>query len=312
MAYQKDETDLVHSSVTKYCLLDKVIYVDYLDSKVHDCIYQTVDRFDIIYCQYDWIGTVFAKIKCESRFKGKLVVCVRGGSLGRRVRKNVQGYKLLFKYTDLFLPVCYYFAQNLIDFGVKKEKIIVHHSAIDCKAIPYKQRDYSHRSIRILSIARIVNSKGLEFESVFIVGLEEDLFPHVNSKNTIEEIEEERRLFYVGMTRAKKYLHLLNAQYRYLFGGIKLSTPSRFLKEIPKEYIENLSSKNSYEIEEDIVINTSANFSVGMRVAHNTFGRGIVQKVYQGSLGETLDILFEENNSTKSLVTKYAKLKVIT
>ena len=162
-AYQEGETGLFHPSVTKYRLLDRVTYIDYLDSKVHDFMHQKVDEFDIIYCQYDWIGIVFAKIKCESSFKGKLVVCIRGGPLNHRVKKNPQGYNLLFKYTDLFLPVCCYFEQNLIDLGVQKEKIIVHHSAIDCKAISYKQRDYSHGPIRILSIARLRHSKGLEF-----------------------------------------------------------------------------------------------------------------------------------------------------
>ena len=162
-AYQKGGSGLLHPSVKKYRLLDRVTYIDYLDSKMHDFMRQKVAGFDIIYCQYDWIGTVFAKIKCKSRFKGKLVVCVRGGSLKNRVKENPQGYKLLFKYTDLFLPVCCYFAQSLIDLGVQKEKIIVHHSAIDCKAISYKQRDYSHGPIRILSVARLRHSKGLEF-----------------------------------------------------------------------------------------------------------------------------------------------------
>ncbi len=162
-AYQRNETGLFHSSVKKYCLFDRVTYIDYLDSNGYSFMCQKVDDFDIIYCQYDWIGAVLAKIKCEFNFKGKLVVCIRGGPLNHRVEKNSQVYNLLFKYTDLFLPVCYYFAKNLIDLGVQKEKIIVHHSAIDCRAIPYKQRDYSHGPIRILSISRLKYSKGLEF-----------------------------------------------------------------------------------------------------------------------------------------------------
>ncbi|MBN2479891.1 MAG: UvrD-helicase domain-containing protein, partial [Parachlamydiales bacterium] len=153
------------------------------------------------------------------------------------------------------------------------------------------------------------NSKGLEFESVFIVGLEEDLFPHVNSKNSFEEIEEERRLLYVGMTRAKKYLHLTSAQYRYMFGKIKITAKSRFLKELPEKYLNKVNASYSLDSEEEksSIDNIADSFHPGQKVSHKTFGVGIVQKVYSGSLGETLDILFEEN-ITRSLVVKYAKL----
>ncbi len=77
------------------------------------------------------------------------------------------------------------------------------------------------------------NSKGLEFETVFLVGLEEDLLPHVNCKDSIDQIEEERRLTYVGMTRAKKRLYLTTSRFRYMWGTLRSLTPSRFLSEIP-------------------------------------------------------------------------------
>lgn len=176
-----------------------------------------------------------------------------------------------------------------------------------------------------LKLMTLHNSKGLEFETVFIVGLEEDLFPHVNSKKSIEEIEEERRLFYVGMTRAKKNLYITHALSRYMFGGVKLSIPSRFLKELDEKYLEDLSKpyqqsySNFYNSEssfskpkEDIdSISLSQSYSVGKSVFHKTFGKGIVKKVYQTSLGETLDILFEGSHHLRSLVTKYAKLQIL-
>ena len=176
-----------------------------------------------------------------------------------------------------------------------------------------------------LKLMTLHNSKGLEFETVFIVGLEEDLFPHVNSKNSIEEIEEERRLFYVGMTRAKKNLYITHSLSRYMFGGVKLSLPSRFLKELDAEYIEDLStpyqqnyrdfygSKPTFskpKVDTDY-ISSSASYSIGQKVFHKTFGKGSVKKVYQTSLGETLDILFEGSHHMRSLVTKYAKLKIL-
>lgn len=79
------------------------------------------------------------------------------------------------------------------------------------------------------------NGKGLEFAIVFLVGLEEDLLPHINSKNEPEKVEEERRLCYVGMTRAKKQLYLTRVNYRSVWGTFRTMYPSRFWREIPKE-----------------------------------------------------------------------------
>jgi DNA helicase-2/ATP-dependent DNA helicase PcrA len=161
-----------------------------------------------------------------------------------------------------------------------------------------------------LKLMTLHNSKGLEFECVFIVGLEEDLFPHVNSKNTLDEIEEERRLFYVGMTRAKKYLYITHSQYRYIWGGTKLSTPSRFLRELDKKYLNDLTT--DYDTKPNLEINLkNEKYYPGLKVFHKTFGIGIIQKIYQSSLGQTLDILFEEGNTTRSIVEKYAKLKIL-
>lgn len=86
------------------------------------------------------------------------------------------------------------------------------------------------------------HSKGLEFHTVFLVGLEEDLFPHINSKDDPEKLEEERRLCYVGMTRAMRNLYLSAATYRYMWGTSRLMRPSRFLKEVPQKYIYNYAS----------------------------------------------------------------------
>jgi DNA helicase II / ATP-dependent DNA helicase PcrA len=160
-----------------------------------------------------------------------------------------------------------------------------------------------------LKLMTLHNSKGLEFECVFIVGLEEDLFPHLNCKNTIEEIEEERRLFYVGMTRAKTHLFITHSQYRYIWGGLKFSTPSRFLKELDSSFTIDLTK--SYEtIDEEITQNT-LDYLIGQKVFHKTFGEGIIQKIYQTSLGQTLDVLFLSTNTTRSIVEKYAKLKIL-
>ena len=110
-----------------------------------------------------------------------------------------------------------------------------------------------------------------------------------------------------------------------MFGGVKISIPSRFLKELDNKYLEDLSdpfhersnnfysSKSSFSkpnIDTDYP-SSSNEYTVGQKVFHKTFGRGFVKKVYQTSLGETLDILFEASHHLRSLVTKYAKLKLL-
>lgn len=158
-----------------------------------------------------------------------------------------------------------------------------------------------------IKMMTIHNSKGLEFNGVFLVGLEEDLFPHVNSKDDAAAIEEERRLCYVGMTRAKRKLYLCLATYRFMWGSAKFMRPSRFLKEIPTEYLENLSTvppRSSQEEEE-----AHEGFAIGDQVLHQEFGIGIVQKSYQGSFGLTYEVHFPDTETTRTLVAKYAKLQ---
>jgi len=97
--------------------------------------------------------------------------------------------------------------------------------------------DQAHFEEDQINMMTIHNSKGLEFEIAFLVGMEEDLFPHVNSRDSYDQLEEERRLCYVGMTRAKERLYLTAAETRFIWGTHKMMRPSRFLREIPKEYI---------------------------------------------------------------------------
>jgi DNA helicase-2/ATP-dependent DNA helicase PcrA len=153
-----------------------------------------------------------------------------------------------------------------------------------------------------VSLMTIHNAKGLEFDACFVVGLEEDVFPHIRAKNSIEEIEEERRLFYVGMTRAKRFLHLTMAKRRFLWGSEKIMRESRFLYELPNEHVAGAYERHSQEpvSEEDI--------SVGSYVYHKTFGKGVIDKIYETSYGTTYDVLFAIDNEKRTLVAKYAKL----
>lgn len=179
------------------------------------------------------------------------------------------------------------------------------------------EKEDNKKSVKLMSLH---NGKGLEFSLVFIVGMEEDVFPHINSKDSTEELEEERRLCYVGMTRARKKLYLTASLYRYMWGSPKIMIPSRFLKEIPAKFLDNLSENIlavkketppprtlSFEKEGE----SSAVFSVGNKVMHKSFGVGIIKKAYKTSMGDTYDVHFNSTNSTKTLVAKFAKLKLV-
>ena len=135
-----------------------------------------------------------------------------------------------------------------------------------------------------VSLMTIHSVKGLEFDNVFIVGMEEGLFPHYNAINSgsIAEIEEERRLCYVAITRAKKNLWMLNTKKRMLFGNTQINMPSRFMDEIDSKYLETENNHNGIIdkmvgfIKEDKFRNDDVSYSPGDHVKHDEFGEGVV------------------------------------
>jgi len=165
-------------------------------------------------------------------------------------------------------------------------------------------QDTTHQT-DALRLMTIHNGKGLEFNVTFLVGMEEELFPHANSLGDFSALEEERRLCYVGMTRAKDHLYLSCARSRYIFGTLKPMRPSRFLSEIPQELLHKYHKEAYTPYGSD---ETPTSLQSGDVVHHKDFGRGIIQKSYNTSLGLTYDVLFSESNEERSLVAKYARL----
>jgi DNA helicase-2/ATP-dependent DNA helicase PcrA len=161
-------------------------------------------------------------------------------------------------------------------------------------------------SIKLMTIH---NSKGMEFNLVFLVGMEEDLFPHINTKDDAKAIEEERRLCYVGMTRAKRYLYLCSASSRYMWGTSRFMRSSRFLKEISNQYLEKMCYPPRHLDCEEIAETPSDDFSPGDKVLHQQFGSGIIQNVSNSSLGLTYEVYFPQAQISRTLVAKYAKLQ---
>ncbi len=168
--------------------------------------------------------------------------------------------------------------------------------------------DEAEQSEDCVNLMTIHNGKGLEYTLVFVVGMEEDLFPHANSRGSHEALEEERRLCYVGMTRAKEYLYLTNARFRFLWGAARTQRPSRFLKEVPRKYIQKVRDGMTIGTQSEEVEEAVAAFTAGDTVFHQEFGVGMIQNAYQSSVGLTYKVLFMSDNQVKEIVAKYAHL----
>lgn len=142
-----------------------------------------------------------------------------------------------------------------------------------------EHQDSSNR----VSLMTVHSVKGLEFDYVFIVGMEEGIFPHYNAINdgSNSAIEEERRLCYVAITRAKKELYITSADTRMLFGNPMRNQPSRFIDEIDKEYIDKERPKKLEKIITKVrkAVDKNATYEVGEHISHTEFGEGIVISV---------------------------------
>jgi DNA helicase-2/ATP-dependent DNA helicase PcrA len=160
-----------------------------------------------------------------------------------------------------------------------------------------------------VTLMTLHNAKGLEFRAVFVLGLEEKIFPHSRS---LEEnsVEEERRLFYVGMTRAKERLTLLHAARRSLYGRTDANLPSRFLDELPEQGVERErlapASWSSYGAPRAVAPRTDVpTLSTGDSVRHQTLGAGIVTRIEADGV---VTVRFEDG-AERRLMLDYAPLE---
>ncbi len=177
-----------------------------------------------------------------------------------------------------------------------------------------RQADAHEDAVQLMTLH---SAKGLEFKLVFLTGMEESLFPHGRSMESPAQLEEERRLCYVGITRAMQKLYLTYAESRRLHGTDIFNPPSRFLKEIPAELIDEIRPRAQttapYARKRSSSFNDTASdigFSLGDKVSHPSFGDGIVLN-YEG-VGESASIQINfEAVGTKWLMLSYAKLKKV-
>ncbi|MBC7964124.1 MAG: exodeoxyribonuclease V subunit gamma, partial [Steroidobacteraceae bacterium] len=208
-----------------------------------------------------------------------------------------------------------------------------------------EQGDSGTPSITLMTLHA---AKGLEFKAVFMIGMEERLFPHARSLDDLDGMEEERRLCYVGMTRARERLYLLNARRRYVFGQEQCNPPSRFLKDIPEELLEDgglrlrsanapvqLSASSSFPersrrehpphetthnlaaiagaFSDDIEIvpeppDELDGVFIGMQVRHGKFGIGKIRKIEGEGDGQKAVVWFN-SVGPKKLMLRFAGLE---
>lgn len=151
-------------------------------------------------------------------------------------------------------------------------------------------------------------AKGLEFPLVFLSGMEEGLFPHERSREDITQLEEERRLCYVGMTRAMKKLYLTCAEARRLHGRELNAFPSRFIREIPSELIEEVRLRQTVILPHQMEESQIEGLRLGQRVRHPKFGEGVIVNYEGKGAHARVEVKFR-TDGTKWLVLAYANLE---
>lgn len=160
-----------------------------------------------------------------------------------------------------------------------------------------------------VTLMTIHSAKGLEFEVVFLVGMEENIFPHANSLMEADGLEEERRLCYVGITRAKQRLFISNAKRRMLYGKDSMNVPSRFIKEIDQSLldIENPMLEEKEKINKNDLYDNNSNqeYKSGDVVMHTIYGRGVVIDVNDS----LVTVAFAKNFGIKKLMKNHKSLK---
>ena len=160
----------------------------------------------------------------------------------------------------------------------------------------------------VVTLMTLHSAKGLEFPIVFLTGMEEELFPHQNSLAEKDGLEEERRLCYVGITRAKERLYLTNARQRMLYGRTNQTMPSRFLDEISDDLIENLSNEKNFVSRASMYSNgDTTEYQVGDIVIHDMFGRGVVVGVDKS----LISIAFGKQYGIKKLMKNHKSLRKV-
>ena len=197
----------------------------------------------------------------------------------------------------------------------------------------YTEADRDDGSGDKVTLMTIHSAKGLEYENIFVVGMDDGIFPSSRSFDSEDDMEEERRLAYVAITRAKKRLYLTNASQRMIFGQTQRNVTSRFMREIGSELIEkhdnaaamkkhleendkSVTEVRSATLQQQLARSKKASsapkeavtYTAGEKVSHSIFGEGVIVSVTPMSNDSMLEIAFDKVG-TKKIMANYAKLK---
>lgn len=197
----------------------------------------------------------------------------------------------------------------------------------------YTEADRDDGSDDKVTLLTVHSAKGLEYDNVFVTGLEDGIFPSSRSFDSEEDLEEERRLAYVAITRAKKRLYLTSASQRLLYGQTQRNITSRFMKEMGRERIEkhdntiaaraaissdkNVTAVQSATLQQQLARNkmhsgsitgNTSQYTAGERIAHNIFGTGTIVSVTSKSNDVWLEIAFDKVG-TKKIASSHVKLR---
>ncbi|WP_196159565.1 DNA helicase II [Reinekea sp. G2M2-21] len=174
------------------------------------------------------------------------------------------------------------------------------------------QADEFEDSVNLMTLH---SAKGLEFDHVFLAGLEENLFPHKMSMGDPGGLQEERRLAYVGITRARKELTLTYAESRRLYGSETFNTLSRFVREIPAELVSEVRLRSTvsrpvdFGMQQQIAVE-DAGLAIGQRVSHAMFGEGVIVNAEGGGAQTRVMVAFDDGKE-RTLMLQYANLQAL-
>ena len=243
--------------------------------------------------------------------------------------KTVEGANRLENFTSLL--------DGIKDF-VENDEVIDDATIPDKKLGTYLQNIALHtdldeqKSDDVVTLMSVHSSKGLEFPSVFVVGMEDNLFPSFMSRDSADGMDEERRLFYVAVTRAELFLTLSYAKSRYRFGKHQHNDPSPFLDEVGYEHVDQMGGLSSRRSSSGVSFSknspsrfrkpestsasnipdfrpvAAANIKTGMKVLHKRFGKGQVKRI-EGGDNRVATIMFNEIGE-KRIMLKFAKLGI--
>ena len=190
-------------------------------------------------------------------------------------------------------------------------KAFIDHAALDAG------EDQAEEHESAIQLMTLHSAKGLEFPLVFVTGFEENLFPHRLSIEEPGQLEEERRLCYVGMTRAMEKLYIIYAEMRNLHGNETFNPPSRFLREIPPELTQEIRTggaigRKSYNSKGIVAQGEipETDLVLGQRVVHEVFGEGVILNYEGQGANARVEVNFD-SSETKWLMASYAKLRPI-